>query len=99
MARYAGLLLAPAGGFGLRPRHLLPFGQKKSLLCCFGPFFIDFWNPVVTLVIFSSNLSYFEKNAETPEEKKNINKKPKKKKKSFFFFKSKKNKKKSKQKQ
>ena len=38
MARYAGLLLAPAEGFGLRPRLFLPFRQKKSLLCCFGPF-------------------------------------------------------------
>ena len=41
-ARYAGLLLAPAEGFGLRPRLLLPFGQKKSLLCCFGPFLAIF---------------------------------------------------------
>ena len=32
-ARYAGLLLAPAEGFGLRPRLFLPFGPKKSLLC------------------------------------------------------------------
>ena len=37
-ARYAGLLLAPAEGFGLRPRLFLPFGQKKSFLCCFGQF-------------------------------------------------------------
>ena len=29
-ARYAGLLLAPAEGFGLRPRLFLPFGQKKE---------------------------------------------------------------------
>ena len=43
-ARYAGLLLAPAKGFGLR--------QKKSLLCCLG----NFWGPVVTLVPFSYNL-------------------------------------------
>ena len=41
-ARYAGLLLAPAEGFGLRPRLFLPFGQKKSLLCCFGPFLAIF---------------------------------------------------------
>ena len=41
-ARYAGLLLAPAEGFGLRPRLFLPFGQKKSLLCCFGPFLAFF---------------------------------------------------------
>ena len=37
-ARYASLLLAPAEGFGLRPRLFLPVGQKKNLLCCFGPF-------------------------------------------------------------
>ena len=51
-ARYAGLLLAPAEGFGLRPRLFLPFGQKKSFLCSFGllrPF-----------LVFSSNLSNFE---------------------------------------
>ena len=41
-ARYAGLLLAPAEGFSLRPRLFLPFGQKKSLLCCFGPFLAIF---------------------------------------------------------
>ena len=41
-ARYAGLLLAPAEGFGLRPRLFLPFGQKKSLLCCFGQFLAIF---------------------------------------------------------
>ena len=41
-ARYAGLLLAPAEGFGLRPRLFLPLGQKKSLLCCFGPFLAIF---------------------------------------------------------
>ena len=42
MARYAGLLLAPAEGFGLRPRLFLPFGQKKSFLCCFVPFLAIF---------------------------------------------------------
>ena len=42
IARYAGLLLATAEGFGLRPRLFLPFGQKKSLLCCFGPFLAFF---------------------------------------------------------
>ena len=33
-ARYAGLLLAPAEGFGLRPRLFLPFGQKKIFSLC-----------------------------------------------------------------
>ena len=37
-ARYAGLLLAPAEGFSLWPRLFLPFGQKESLLCFFGPY-------------------------------------------------------------
>ena len=30
MAHYAGLLLAPADGFGLRPRLFLPPGKKKK---------------------------------------------------------------------
>ena len=42
--RYVGLLLAPAEGFGLRPRLFLPI---------FG----IFWSPVITLVTFSSNIS------------------------------------------
>ena len=50
-ARYAGQLLAPAEGFGLRPRLFLPFGQKKSLLCCFGPF--------LQFLVSSSNLGNF----------------------------------------
>ena len=55
------LLLAPAEGFGLRPRLFLPFGQKKRR------FFMLFWLPlghfwcsVVTSVTFSSNLSNWE---------------------------------------
>ena len=35
-ARYDGLLLAPAEGFGLWPRFLLPSVQKKSFLCYFA---------------------------------------------------------------
>ena len=31
-----------AEGFGLWPRLLLPFGQKKTFLCCFGPFLAIF---------------------------------------------------------
>ena len=42
-ARYAGLLLAPAEGFGLWPRLFLPFRQKKSLSYYFGPHFGSFW--------------------------------------------------------
>ena len=46
-ARYGGLLLAPAEGFG---RGLfLPFGQKNNLLCFLANFW-QFWCPVVTLV-------------------------------------------------
>ena len=41
-ARYARLLLSPAEGFSLQPRLFLPFGQKKMLLCCFGPFLAIF---------------------------------------------------------
>ena len=37
-ARYAALLLAPAEGFGLRPRLFLSFGPKKRLFCCLGLF-------------------------------------------------------------
>ena len=32
--------VCPAEGFGLRPRLFLPFGQKKSFLCCFDPFLV-----------------------------------------------------------
>ena len=41
-ARYAGLLLAPAEGLGLRPRLSWTFGQKRAFLCCFGPFLAIF---------------------------------------------------------
>ena len=50
-ARYAGLLLAPAEGFGHQPRLML-----------FWPNFGNFWCPVVTLLTLSSNLRNFEKN-------------------------------------
>ena len=36
--RYAGLLIAPAEGFGLRLRLFLPFGQKKELIMLFCKF-------------------------------------------------------------
>ena len=42
-ARYAGLLLAPAEGFGHRPMAFFALRAKKeSLLCCFGPFLAFF---------------------------------------------------------
>ena len=76
-ARYAGLLLAPAEGFGRG--FFLPFGQKKIFLCCFCPFFGDFWCPVVAMESFSSNLRNFERN-----KKKNTKKKSKNKNQKFF---------------
>ena len=47
-ARYAGLLLAPAEGFGLWPRLFLPFGQKKSLICGFGKTFVYPFSIILT---------------------------------------------------
>ena len=41
-ANYAGLLLAPAEGFGIRPRLFCPSGKKESLLYSFGPFLAFF---------------------------------------------------------
>ena len=55
-ARYAGLLLAPAEGFGLRSRVFLALRAKKT------PYYAvlaHFWFPVVTMVTFSNNLSTF----------------------------------------
>ena len=49
-ARYAGLLLAPAEGFGLRPR--LFFGKKKEGFYAVFAYFRPF-------LVFSSNLSNF----------------------------------------
>ena len=52
-ARYAGLLLAPAEGFGRG--FFCPSGKKRAFLL-FWPIFGNFWCPVVTMVTFSSNL-------------------------------------------
>ena len=41
MARYVGLLLAPAEGFGLWARFFLPFGQKREIFMMFWPIFGD----------------------------------------------------------
>ena len=46
-ARYAGLLLAPAEGFGLRPRLFLPFERRRKKLIML------FWQ----ILGFSSNFS------------------------------------------
>ena len=58
-ARYAGLLLAPAEGFGL--------WAKKEPNLLFWPIFGNFWCIVVTLVTFSSNLSNFGRNPKKPK--------------------------------
>ena len=55
-ARYAGLLLAPAEDFGLRPRDFFALRGKKDLIMLFWPILGHLWCPVVTLVTFSSNL-------------------------------------------
>ena len=75
-ARYAGLLLAPAEGFGLPPRiFFCSLGKRKEFIMLFWPILGNFWCAVVTFVTFSSNLSNFERN---PSPKKNLKKKRKK---------------------
>ena len=69
-ARSAGLLLAPVEGFGLQPRLLFPFGQKKKCFTLFVLTLGHFWCSVVTSTTFNSNLSNFDKNPNNP--KKNL---------------------------
>ena len=52
----------PRPGPGPGPRLFFPFGQKKERFMLFWPIFGNFWCPVVTVVLFSSNLSSFERN-------------------------------------
>ena len=66
-ARYTGLLLAPAEGFG-----------RRQVIMLFWPIFDNFWCPVVTLVTFSSNLSNFERNPKKPKKMHNKSKNLKK---------------------
>ena len=40
--RYAGLLLAPAEGCGIRPRFFYPSGQKRAFYAVFDFFFCHF---------------------------------------------------------
>ena len=75
-SRYAGLLLAPAEGFGPQPRAFFALRAKKKLIMLFKPILGHFWCPVVTLVAFSSNVSNFKKN---PKSQLKILKKSKKK--------------------
>ena len=49
-ARYAGLFLAPAEGFGLRPNVFFGLWAKKINCYAFLANFRQFWFPVVTLV-------------------------------------------------
>ena len=60
-ARYAGLLVAPAEVFGLRPRDFCPSGKRK-LIRLVWPILDHFLCPVVTLVTFISNFGNFKKN-------------------------------------
>ena len=73
-ARYAGLLLAPAEAFGLRPRAVFALRAKIKLIMLFWPFSVNFWCPVVTLVTFSSGLSNFERNCKKTNKSKKIQK-------------------------
>ena len=80
-ASYAGLLLAPAEGFNLRPRPFFALqAKKKKIYVCFGPNFGNFWWSVVTSVTFSSNFSNFKK-SKIFKNSKNVRKKKEKKKK------------------
>ena len=59
MALYAGLLLAPAEGFGLWSRTFIALWTKKELIMLFWPILGYFMCPVVTLVTFNSRLGKF----------------------------------------
>ena len=72
-ARYAGVFLAPAESFGLRPMLFCPLG-KKGVIRLFWPIFGNCWCPVVTLVTFSNNISNFEKNPKKFFKKSNLKK-------------------------
>ena len=69
MARYAGLILAPAECFGLWPRAFLSFGQK-DLNLLFWPISDHFWCLVVTLVSFNSKLSTLKRIQKAKKKKK-----------------------------
>ena len=68
MARYAGLLLAPAEGFG---RGIFcPSGKKRAFYALMAHFW-QFWCPVVTVLTFTSN---FERNQQKKIQKKKLKK-------------------------
>ena len=58
-ARYAGLLLAPAEGFG--QAFFCPSGQKKRFLYYFGPHFCDFLKKIKHAIFFFFLSSNFKK--------------------------------------
>ena len=74
-ARYAGLLLASAEGFGRG--FFCPSGKKRAFYAVLANFRL-FWCSVVTSVTLSSNLSNFEKNPKIPKNPKKSLKNPKK---------------------
>ena len=57
-APYGGFFLAPAEGFGLRPRAFLRFRQKPK---AFYAIFAYFWCLVATLETLSNNHSAIKK--------------------------------------
>ena len=65
-AHYAGLLLAPAEGFG-RGQGYFALWKKKRSLHTFLAYFRPFWCLFVTFVMFSSTLRTFEKNPKNPK--------------------------------
>ena len=92
-ARYAGLLLARADGFGLWQRAFFGLLAKKDLIMLYWPIFGRFWCLVVTLVTLSNNPNNFKKikffietNPNYFFKKSRKSKKPKKLKKIIFFF-------------
>ena len=72
-ARYAGLLLAPAEGFGRARGFFCPSGKKRAF-DAIG----HFWCLVVTSVTFSSNLINFEKKSKETKKNPKISKNPNK---------------------
>ena len=58
-ARYGGLLLAPAEGFGLRPRAFFALRAKKQIIMLFGKFNV--------ILVSSSTLSNFQRNTKSPK--------------------------------
>ena len=71
-ARYAGLLLAPAEGFGLRPRVCFALRAKKTNYHAFLANFRQFGFPVVTSVTLKRIQKLKEKNTKVNRKNKKI---------------------------